>query len=477
MSSDGAAADGIKYRCPVCGDAFTKWGNALRHARDTGHGHKRGADWKGRLPRGMQSLWSAPKTGAQKCEGRSADQAVPTVQSGAPAEVPLSRKRRKARRRTEELPAPEAAPPPAAAAPAPPAVRRHALLVLLDLNGTLVHRTGAGSWAQRFVVRRGTVAFLEALLSAVDVCFCTSMTSHNAAAAVHAIVRDAARRGRRDTAAAIGKLPLFAGEPYHFRNDVGLPIAPLRVASLAPYRMLRNLAEVWKDAAVCGGHGPCSTILIDDTPGKCPANPRNVLLVPTWGGWAEGKADGGAARAAAADGAAEAAAEEEEAALEQGGGEGKRRRKKRKRARREEGSSRAATCTEGATTDAGVVADAVGATPQAAASPAAIAAGSNRPAAAAPLQRLASHLLRAAAECRAPAGAEGCDGLAQAAGRKGQDEAGVGVALAPVDDVRCWLDDHPFESVGDTPLGARASCGAAPAPAGAADGEVHDDSG
>ena len=79
---------------------------------------------------------------------------------------------------------------------------------------------------------------------------------------------------------------VFAGDDFHFRNDVGLPILPLRVPSLEPWRMLRNLALIWK-SGLSRGHTAQSTILCDDTVGKCPLTPENVVLVPSWDGAAK----------------------------------------------------------------------------------------------------------------------------------------------------------------------------------------------
>ena len=162
---------------------------------------------------------------------------------------------------------------------------QHYLLVLLDLNGVLVHRCASKA---PFSVRPGTVAFLRALSTnpSVVVGFCTSMAWPNARRAINSI-RETVEQ-ERDAAAneVLRRAPIFAGDAYHFRNDVGLPLLPLRVPTLEPWRMLRNLAEVWQDPRA-RGHGAASTILCDDTDGKCPLTPENVCLVPSWDGSAE----------------------------------------------------------------------------------------------------------------------------------------------------------------------------------------------
>ena len=164
-----------------------------------------------------------------------------------------------------------------------PADAHHPLLVLLDLNGVLVHRSSPGPTTP-FTVRPGTVELLEILRDRVDVGFCTSMSSKNALRAIEK-VRIAAHEATAQGALALLKsAPCFAGDDFHFRNDVGVPLLPLRVPSLEPYRMLRNLDEVWR-SKLARGHTARSTILVDDTEGKCPLSPSSVLLLASsWDG-------------------------------------------------------------------------------------------------------------------------------------------------------------------------------------------------
>ena len=186
----------------------------------------------------------------------------------------------------------------AAAVPTPKA--RRPLLVLLDLNGTLVHRDTATA---PFVVRPGALPLLLdlTLCKHVDLGFCTSMQPKNARRAIKALVEaaevaaeEAAAEAVAEAAAeavvvrsllrrALPQLALFAGDDFHFRNDVGLPLLPLRVPSLAPWRLLRNLSRIWADPRA-QGHTATSTVLVDDTPGKCPLSPSSVLIVETWCG-------------------------------------------------------------------------------------------------------------------------------------------------------------------------------------------------
>ena len=158
---------------------------------------------------------------------------------------------------------------------------RARVLVLLDLNGVLVHRSAAG--ATDFQVRPGTLELISLLAGRVDLGFCSSMRPANARKALKAIGTIAHRSDDSVALAAVRAAPLFAGDDFHFRNDIAVPVMPLRVPSLEPWRMLRNLAHVWS-SALARGHSANSTILCDDTPGKCPLSPRNVLLVPTWDG-------------------------------------------------------------------------------------------------------------------------------------------------------------------------------------------------
>ena len=161
------------------------------------------------------------------------------------------------------------------------------LLVLLDLNGVLVHRACSGA---PFTVRPGALDLLSALGGHVELGFCTSMRYDNAKRAIGAI-RSAAFAAEdsiaKDVLFRVSSCHLvFAGDDFHFRNDVGLPILPLRVPSLEPWRMLRNLALIWK-SGLSRGHTAQSTILCDDTVGKCPLTPENVVLVPSWDGAAK----------------------------------------------------------------------------------------------------------------------------------------------------------------------------------------------
>lgn len=184
----------------------------------------------------------------------------------------------------------------AAADAVPTPEARRPLLVLLDLNGTLVHRDTATA---PFVVRPGALPLLLdlTLCKHLDLGFCTSMQPKNARRAVKALVEaaeEAAETAAAEAAAeaamvrsllrrALPQLALFAGDDFHFRNDVGLPLLPLRVPSLAPWRLLRNLSRIWADPRA-QGHTATSTVLVDDTPGKCPLSPSNVLIIETWCG-------------------------------------------------------------------------------------------------------------------------------------------------------------------------------------------------
>jgi hypothetical protein len=159
---------------------------------------------------------------------------------------------------------------------------RRSLLVLFDLNGVLVHRASRDA---PFTVRPGTTALFSALVGRVDIAFCTSMCRENASRALEAIRATAAAEvdAQDHVLQALRCAPIFAGHLYHFRNDVGVPLLPLRVPTLEPWRLLRNLDEVWQ-APAARGRSALDTVLIDDTPGKCPLSPHNVVLVETWSG-------------------------------------------------------------------------------------------------------------------------------------------------------------------------------------------------
>ena len=90
-------------------------------------------------------------------------------------------------------------------------------------------------------------------------------------------------------AAQLRRMALYAGDAHHFRNDVGVPVLPLRVPTLEPWRPLRDLSSIWADRRA-RGHTGRSTVLVDDTPGKCPLSPGSVLLVASWDGTTEAAA-------------------------------------------------------------------------------------------------------------------------------------------------------------------------------------------
>ena len=156
------------------------------------------------------------------------------------------------------------------------------LLVLLDLNGVLVHRPYAGA---DFTVRPGALELLRVLDGRVELALITSMKPANGWRARNAMLCEARAANDEAVTALLLRTPLFAGDEFHFRNDIGVPCLPLRVPSLEPWRMLRNLKCVF-ESPKARGHDERSTILCDDTPGKCPLSPANVLLVPSWDGTA-----------------------------------------------------------------------------------------------------------------------------------------------------------------------------------------------
>ena len=192
--------------------------------------------------------------------------------------------------------------PPPAVRPDPAEQAQHPLLILLDLNGTLVHRETSTA---PFAIRPGTLQFLQTLRRHVNLCFYTSMQPTNAKRAVLALV-DACRlevRDQRLCAAhggvslkahpndedidpSLGRfihgMPLFAGDDYHFQNDVGLPLLPLRVPSLEPWRLLRQPSRIWADPQA-KGHTATSTIMVDDTPGKRPLTLILIMCVVRFG--------------------------------------------------------------------------------------------------------------------------------------------------------------------------------------------------
>lgn len=156
------------------------------------------------------------------------------------------------------------------------------LLILLDMNGTLLHRSktvlggaarkadlslgrGKGGKGIHYYFRPGArelVRTVCALGDHVSVGFYTSMQVSNAAPAVAALT------GERENASLVYPREFNVKDP---RGE-------------NPWDTHRDLQRVWAcEGKVGHGFGATNTIMVDDTPRKMRHMPRNALLVPEFG--------------------------------------------------------------------------------------------------------------------------------------------------------------------------------------------------
>lgn len=156
------------------------------------------------------------------------------------------------------------------------------LLVLVDMNGTLLVRTERvvpghepvfrvkmGSKTRKYYLRPHAQEMLTNLLNhpRVRLAFYTSMRRENAQPAIRALVK-----------------------PPHNPESMCLFDRPFNVADPTgenEWDTMRDLDQVWSianswSAGYCCPFGPSNTIMIDDTPRKMRAWPMNVVVVPEY---------------------------------------------------------------------------------------------------------------------------------------------------------------------------------------------------
>ncbi|KAG5927228.1 hypothetical protein E4U42_002423 [Claviceps africana] len=152
-----------------------------------------------------------------------------------------------------------------------PSPRR--ILVVLDLNGTLLHRPSARH-PSRFVKRPHAQHFLDYCLDTFHLAIWSSARPQNVANMVSQLLTNAQRR-RCVVIWARDKLRLCAND-YDARVQV--------------YKRLSNL---WNDPhvrashpdALDGGHwDQTNTVLVDDSPEKGRSEPYNILPIPEFVG-------------------------------------------------------------------------------------------------------------------------------------------------------------------------------------------------
>ena len=157
------------------------------------------------------------------------------------------------------------------------------LLVLLDMNGTLLHRTKsrpqhirlapdlalprtADSPARCYYMRPQAQWFVQALMAMprVRLAFCTSMFGRNAHPAVEYLA------GRRWQEHGV----LLLDRSFQKHDSQGKD----------KWDTMRDMEKVWAHLPrVCGWvHGETDTVFVDDSPRKMREHPENALIVPTF---------------------------------------------------------------------------------------------------------------------------------------------------------------------------------------------------
>ncbi|RMZ86212.1 hypothetical protein DV737_g310, partial [Chaetothyriales sp. CBS 132003] len=149
------------------------------------------------------------------------------------------------------------------------------LLVLVDLNGTLLYRPRldkAGQRRREHILRPGARELISYLFDNHAVMVYTSATRRNAVPCVDALLKHLAPAQRSQL---IG---------IHPREQLGLTRAQLN----AKVQVYKPLEPVWKLKAVqasakrpgCGAWDVSNTVLLDDSVEKARANPHSLLQVP-----------------------------------------------------------------------------------------------------------------------------------------------------------------------------------------------------
>lgn len=141
------------------------------------------------------------------------------------------------------------------------------LLIILDLNGTLIQRT---RMTTRFLRRPGLGPFLQNLLTSSTVLIWTSARPHN----MDTILNELLTPAQRSTLVATWARDTLGLRPEQYNSKV---------------QVFKDLHRVWSDEAVQARHphfgsgarwSQTNTLLIDDSALKAAAQPHNLIHVP-----------------------------------------------------------------------------------------------------------------------------------------------------------------------------------------------------
>jgi hypothetical protein len=206
------------------------------------------------------------------------------AENSAPAKQEyLSAKRRTSpvRNRASRIPTPPAPQPTEAYLfqanqPAQELCQPHDILIILDLNGTLLHRVDR-SRSQKFVARPHTGEFLQYLLSKFSVMIWSSATP----ASVTAMCRKLLSEEQRGLLVAEWGRDKLGLTPEQYNHKV---------------QVYKQLEKVWDSDAIATSHPRYSmggrwdqtnTVLLDDSALKASAQPHNHISVPEFRGGRE----------------------------------------------------------------------------------------------------------------------------------------------------------------------------------------------
>lgn len=150
------------------------------------------------------------------------------------------------------------------------------LLIVLDLNGTLLYRPDRVRRSTHFVRRPGSVRLLEYLFENHTVMVYTSAKPENASVMVQKMLT---KKQRRQVAA------IWA------RDKLGLT----RAQYYEKVQVYKRLEPIWNDPDIrnlssdADGWNQTNTIIIDDSHLKATAQPHNLVLVPEFNATTLGK--------------------------------------------------------------------------------------------------------------------------------------------------------------------------------------------
>ena len=150
-----------------------------------------------------------------------------------------------------------------------PSLSSTKILLLLDMNGTLIYRSKTAldstythfSNGAYYFHRPHVDKFLKFLLSHqhwIDIAFYTSMTTKNAVLGAQNLLKD------------MNQIYIY-DQPMNKKDPEGPNV----------WSMMRDLPLIWNTPNSPGyGHNECSTIMIDDSWAKMREYPENVIVLP-----------------------------------------------------------------------------------------------------------------------------------------------------------------------------------------------------